>query len=331
MIALGLFMQPRVVSAQGCIPAHYISLSLGAQGISYLNPNQFEGDLSYRYLHAERVFMGTEEQPQLHDFGGRNTINSFDLTATYAISYRFSFSLTMPFEHDDFSLINDDKQRHYGSSGGLGDLRLLANAWIFSPQDHPNGNLNVSVGVKFPTGDDRATDYYWLSSGQPVLRPVDIAAQPGDGGYGVVLQLQGYQKLIGNLFGYVSGFYLINPRDTNGTEKPSPTTNLVNSVPDQYLGRAGVSYAVWPSQGLSLSLGARIDGIPVNDLVGDSDGFRRAGYSVYIDPGVNWAFGKNTLSINVPVAVARNLEQTRYNSAGSFADFVVVAGFSRRF
>jgi len=124
---------------------------------------------------------------------------------------------------------------------------------------------------------------------------------------------------------------LINPQDVNGTQRPSPTSSLVNSIPDQYLGRAGLSYVIWLAKALSFSLGGRIDGIPVNDLIGSSDGFRRAGYAAYIDPGLNWVFGKNTLSLNIPVAVERNLEATKYSSAGAFADFIVVAGYSRRF
>jgi len=240
-------------------------------------------------------------------------------------------SLSVPFMHDEFSNIQGDGQRHSGSSGGLGDVRLVATSWVFKPGDHPNGNVNLGIGVKFPTGEYRATDDYYLANGQTILRPVDIAAQPGDGGWGVMLQLQAYQRLAQNLFGYLSGYYLINPRDENGTERPSPTSNLVNSVPDQYLGRAGLSYVIWPSQGLSISLGGRIDGIPVNDLVGSSAGFRRAGYSVYVEPGLNWSFGKNVLSVSVPVAVRRNLERTQYSSSGGFADYLVVAGFSHQF
>jgi len=144
-------------------------------------------------------------------------------------------------------------------------------------------------------------------------------------------QIQGYQEIIENLYGYISGFYLFNPRDVNGTERPSPTVSLVNTVPDQYLGRIGLSYAIWPSKGLSISLGGRVDGIPVNDAIGDSNGFRRAGYSVYVDPGVNWIFGKNILSLNVPVAVARNVQKTATASGGGLADFVIVAAFSRQF
>jgi len=321
----------RVLFAQGCIPAHYVSLSLGAQGISYLQPGQFEGDLFYRYLDSDVVFIGTEEQPQLYDVGGRHTINSFDLNLSYALSHRLALSLTVPFMQDEFSNIHGDGQRHSGSSGGLGDLRLVGSAWVFKPDNHPNGNVNLGIGVKFPTGEYRATDDYFLANGQTTLRPVDIAAQPGDGGFGLMLQFQGYQRLAGNLFGYLSGYYMMNPRNENGTERPSPTSTVVNSVPDQYLGRAGVSYVVWPSQGLSISFGGRIDGIPATDLWGDSDGFRRAGYAVYVEPGVNWSFGKNVLSVSIPVAVQRNLERTQYSFAGGFANFLVVAGFSHRF
>jgi hypothetical protein len=338
LLSLTLVGAARLAFSQGCIPAHYISLSLGAQGINYLQPGQWEADVSYRYLHSENVFEGTAEQPQLHNVGGRNTIHSFDLNVTYEITPRFSASLTLPFLHDEFSLPNDDGKRHEGTSGGLGDMRLVGNAWLLSPPEHPNGNINIGIGVKFPTGDARATDTFHTTNG-PIIRPVDIAAQPGDGGWGLFLELQAFQKLMNNLYAYASGFYLINPRDTNGTERPSPTSTAVNSVPDQYLGRAGLSYSIWPAKGLAVTLGARIDGVPVTDAVGDGNGFRRAGYALYVDPGINWAFEKNTLSVNVPVAVERNLQASTYldhgvlrtSAAGAFADFVVVVAFSRRF
>ena len=336
---LVLILLEQRAPGQGCVPAHYISLSLGAEGITYLDPGQWEADVSYRYLHSERVFSGSDEQPQSHSIGGRNTIHSIDVTASYQITPRFGATLTVPFLHDEFSLINDDHQRHGGSSGGLGDARLVANAWLLNPAEQPNGNITLGLGVKFPTGDDRATADYYNSNGQVLIRPVDIAAQPGDGGWGIFLDLQAFLKVVEHLYAYASGFYLINPRDINGTERPSPASTAVNSVPDQYLGRVGLSYNIWPKFGLSLTLGGRIDGIPVSDLVGDSDGFRRAGYAIYVDPGVNWVYGKNTFSLNVPVAVERNLQDSIYvdngtikhSAGGAFADFILVASYSRRF
>src|SRR4029434_11165872 len=105
----------------------------------------------------------------------------------------------------------------------------------------------------------------------------------------------------------------------------------IYSFPARCRVSAAVHYIVWPSQGLSISIGGRIDGIPATDLWGESDGFRRAGYAFYVDPGLNWSFGKNVLSVSVPVAVRRNLERTQYSFSGGFADFLVVAGFSHQF
>ena len=84
-------------AAQGCIPAHYMSLSWGARGIQYLDAGEFEGGLSYRYLDSENVYVGSSEQPQLYNVGGRNMVHSFDLNAAYGISQRFALNLTMPF------------------------------------------------------------------------------------------------------------------------------------------------------------------------------------------------------------------------------------------
>lgn len=80
----------------------------------------------------------------------------------------------------------------------------------------------------------------------------------------------------------------------------------ITSVTDTYVGRLGMSYAVWPKQGLSISLGGRVKGIPVNDLIGGSDGYRSAGYVVSIEPGLAWSRGKNTLTLTAPVAIERN-------------------------
>ena len=58
------------------------------------------------------------------------------------------------------------------------------------------------------------------------------------------------------------------------------------------------------SRGLSVSLGGRIDGVPVEDLVNGGDAnFRRPGYSAFVDPGLDLSRGSNTFTLNVPVRV----------------------------
>jgi hypothetical protein len=254
---------------------------------------------------------------------------------------RQSISLTMPFVHGTISSFSahSDGQRHTMSAGGLGDVRLVANTWIFDPDANTKGNLSLGAGVKVPTGDYRATDYSYTPTGR-VLRPVDISIQPGDGGWGVMLELQGFRELYKSLYGYVAGFYLINPREKNGTETVRPQYGAIriNSVPDQYLGRMGLSYGLWPQKGLSVNLGARIDGIPVRDLIGGGDdGFRRPGYAIYVEPGLSWSNARNHFNLTTPVAVERNREasvldmQQGQHGPGAFADFMVLASFTHRF
>ncbi|MBM3838591.1 MAG: hypothetical protein FJ398_11630 [Verrucomicrobia bacterium] len=155
--------------------------------------------------------------------------------------------------------------------------------------------------------------------------------------------MQAFQKIFKNTYGYASGFYLINPREKSDTQFTTDP-NVLLSVPDQYQGRLGLSYTIWPEKGIALSLGGRVDGLPVRDLIGGADdGFRRPGYSVYIDPGISWSWGKNFLSFNGPVAVARSRQRSirdilasertgQYvHGAGGIADFLLVASYSRRF
>jgi len=317
-----------------------MALSLGAEGVSHLEGGQWDASVNYRYLATSDGYIGDRVWPQYSQvIGAKISIQSIDLQVTYALSPRFSISLTMPFMHGELSsLIEHDGVRHTTSAGGLGDMRLVGNAWLLDPAKHKDGNISFGVGVKAPTGDEKATDTFYKRTG-PEIRPVDIAIQPGDGGWGIDLELVGYRKIIERLYGYVSGFYLINPREQNSAFTSFPYFGTVYnlSVPDQYLGRIGINYAIWPDEGLSLSFGGRIDGIPTRDLVGGSEGFRRPGFSVYVEPGVSWTHGRNTLNLFTPVLVDANREKNIYDDRlgnhgpGAFADFVIIASFTRRF
>ena len=322
-----------------------MALSVGADGVSHLEAGQWQASVNYRYLETGDRFIGDEVWENSDAIGARMWIHSVDLQATYAFTPRYSVTLTMPFVHGDRSTVLDhDGTRHTTSAGGLGDLRLVGYAWLLNPEKHTSGNISFGVGVKAPTGDEKATDTFYKSTG-PEIRPVDQAIQPGDGGWGIGLELVGYQKIVDRLYGYVSGFYLINPREENEAfttapypPPPNPNAAVRNlSVPDQYLGRVGLSYAIWPEQGLSLSFGGRVDGVPTRDLVGSSEGFRRPGYAVYIEPGLSWTRGQNTFNVFTPVRVAANRQKNIYDDRfgthgpAAFADFLIIASLSRKF
>ena len=78
-------------------------------------------------------------------------------------------------------------------------------------------------------------------------------------------------------------------------------------------------------------------GVPTRDLVGGSEGFRRPGYAVSVEPGVSWTRGANTFNLFTPVMVAvnrqKNIYDDRFGSHGPavFADFLIITSFSRKF
>ena len=61
---------------------------------------------------------------------------------------------------------------------------------------------------------------------------------------------------------------------------------------------------------MSVSIGGRLEGIPVHDLVGGSNGNRRAGYSLSIEPGIIYNLNKISLSAYVPVMLKQATRQT---------------------
>jgi hypothetical protein len=80
-----------------------------------------------------------------------------------------------------------------------------------------------------------------------------------------------------------------------------------------------------------------MEGVPVEDWVGGSQGFRRPGYGISIEPGVTWSKGRYSVAISAPVALERNreksvseLERGTHGDA-AFADWFLTASFTVRF
>lgn len=313
---------------------------MGAQGNSYLAPGQWQLSLAYRWLHSDRHFRGGHEEKNRQAEGSEviNDVHTFDLTTSYGVTKRLSLNLTFPFSYADRS----SKYEHVGNTvadprfstqaGGFGDLRLTGMFWLLDPEKHQDGNIALGAGIKAPTGDYEATDIFYkkvAGTVTPVVGYVDRSIQPGDGGWGVLLDAQAFQKVFKNTYAFASTTYLINPRER------IPTTG--NSVWDAYLLRVGVSYAIWPAKGLSLSLGGRMEGVPVEDWFGGSEGGRRPGYSVSIEPGITWSHRKFSITVTAPVAMINNRERNvadiRNNRHGdaAFADYLITSSISYRF
>jgi hypothetical protein len=83
--------------------------------------------------------------------------------------------------------------------------------------------------------------------------------------------------------------------------------------------------------------------VPAADLIGGSNGLRRPGYVLSIEPVATYKFKRSQLYISVPYAVERNRTQSipdkiRTNKTGTyaqddaaFADYSVNVGFAFKF
>jgi hypothetical protein len=305
--------------------------------------------VAYRYFHSFRDFNANANEIHIPLIKNDTYVDLWDLLATYEVTKRLSLTLEVPFQYGSRTNAaeHDGVHVHTMRAAGMGDLRLSASVWLLDPDKHPDQNISLSLGVKAPTGDDAASDYSFRPTG-PELRAVDPAIQPGDGGWGIILSGSAFAKVYKNTFAYLNGFYLINPRETNGVHTVNfdvpPFTHgdkglMFDSVPDQSMVRGGLAGAIWPKIGLSGSLGARWEGIPSHDLIGGSDGWRLPGYSVSIEPGVSISHGKEYLSVTAPVAVYRygivSVPFARTHDAlggiASFADFQINVTYSHTF
>jgi len=305
--------------------------------------------VAYRYFHSFRDFNANGDEVNIPFIKNDTYVDLWDLSATYAVTKRVSLTLELPIQYGSRtnSAEHDGVHVHVMRAAGIGDIRLSANFWLLNTDKHPDQNISLGLGVKAPTGDDAATDYSYRPTG-PELRPVDPAIQPGDGGWGIILSGNAFAKVYKNTFAYLNGFYLINPRETNGVHTVNfdvpPFTQgdkglMVDSVPDQSMVRGGLAAAIWPKIGLSGSLGARWEGIPSHDLIGGSDGWRLPGYSVSIEPGVSISHGKEYLSVTAPLALYRYgivsvpFARTHDPLGGvaSFADYQINVTYSHEF
>jgi hypothetical protein len=347
---------PSLAVGQGCVAVKNMS-SCPLTFDSLSSGRSLQASLNYRFFRSYKHFVGTEEQHERVKNGTQviNHDNSINFGALYTFNSRFSASLIIPYVYIDRSsmyehLGNSSGMRFHTQSQGLGDIRVIG-YYNAIPANRVMA-LNLGLGVKLPTGDYDATDYFHKNvAGQdePViigLREglVDQSIQPGDGGLGTIIEADLVINPRGKFGAYVNGMYMFNPRNTNGvqrspnlTKKPDGTEIPLSnefSVTDQYLLRVGAKLAV---SKFYFQLGGRMECIPSKDLIGDSDGFRRPGYIISAEPSAFFSTGKHTVGVNFPVALERNrtrsqIDITRgvnpntgepYHGDAAFADWLV--------
>jgi hypothetical protein len=309
-------------------------------------------DLNSRYFKSYKHFVGKEEQHHRIEESS-NVINhsyELDATVTRVFNSRWSMGVTLPVLGFGRSSLyeHDGRTRHSTQSFGIGDIRIAAYRWMFDPKKSHNGNLQLGLGLKLPTGNYTYMDYFYKKADSSVLGPVDQSIQLGDGGTGVTFEINGFYNFSHRLGVYGSFFYLLNPREQNGTSTarggtPNATAKKYNtdvmSVPDLFMTRAGVSYMV---NKLNFSGGLRIEGLPSSDLIGGDRGFRRPGYIISAEPGITHVGKRTNTFLYVPIALVRNRTQsnsdirrsadmgTHVQGDAAFADYLINLGITIR-
>ena len=294
--------------------------------------------VGYRFQPSSRHFVGTHEQTQREVAHNQiqNIYHLFDVAVDYQLTPRWTASANLP-------ILLAYRNQLYAPKGkyevaGIGDMSVGMHAAIFRPPTESGGNIVVGMSLKLPTGRDNSQQLAVSSTGASILAVADQSIQAGDGGVGFAVDLQAYHPAPFRTMVYFSGTYLFNPRDTNGVPTfRRAAGEQVMSVSDQYLYRGGVSHAVPRIRGLTATIGGRMEGVPVHDAFGKSNGFRRPGYAISVDPGFLYSRGKYLFSCNVPWAVERNRRRsvadykngTRGDAA--FADYALTFSLSRRF
>lgn len=303
------------VRAQGCVAVKNMSspgLNFGDE--SYTG---WQFSLNYRYFRSYKHFRGAHEEKHRVEEGTEviNNDNSVNLGVNYTFNDRWSATVAVPYIWIDRSSLyehsGNDGGRFHTQSQGFGDVR--ATAYYNSMTGNHHGHLVFGLGVKIPTGDYNHKDYFHKPEGL-VLLPVDQSIQPGDGGWGLITEVDFGRHIAGNFSAYANAMYMFNPRNTNGvlrratpytmptTGEPIPLSNEM-SVSDQYFWRVGGTFSL---NSVQLSLGARMEGIPSEDLLGKTDGFRRPGYIISAEPSVAYSRGSHSFGINFPIALERN-------------------------
>lgn len=303
----------------------------------HLHPKLWTVTVGYRYQPSFRHFIGTVEQKQRERLHTQieNIYHLLDFSIERQLTPRWSVNASVPVLFAHRNQLYSPSAKYVVNS--FGDATVGARAWIFKPPTESGDNIAIGMSLKMPTGNYNAKGLA-ISQGRQILATADQSIQAGDGGTGFSLDLQAYHRTYFNSELYFSGLYLFNPRDTNGVSTFRRARGEQDmSVTDQYLYRGGISHAVPKVRGLAASIGGRIEGVPVRDAFGKSNGFRRPGYAISVDPGLLYVRGLYTFSCNIPWAVERNRRrsvadiQNHTHGDAAFADYALIFSLSRRF
>lgn len=323
--------------------------------------------LAHRWQYSDKHFVGDEEQVYREKEGSQviNNINIVDINVAYNVTKRIQLNLGIPFSFATRSqavrdtrtsggtLVNPSPYtapdgtkngaviaRYETEANGLSDIKLLATAWILDPETFEKGNISAGLGVLFPTGQKDSKDTFMVFDRtnnviRAVRQNVDNSIQPGGGAWGIIFDLYMWRKLVDEVTLFAQATYIATPQETASVPDRDPSTGTpqIWSTADAYLFKAGAGWNFWEEKGLTFTLAGRMEGAPSTDIFGGSEGRRRPGFAISIEPGLVWAYKGWVASFSAPVAIYRNREKNFAGAEGdaAFADFMTLSSLSYHF
>lgn len=331
VLCFGLMLISYRAQSQGCTPIRSLT-GFGQLMVPEANqePVKWLVNVNSRYFNSSNTFIGSSNKDKNGNPNeplGVNNVYSVNFGIARLLEKGWAITVDLPYMAADRTgyiehsgpTADPNKTQYTSHTFGLGDIRITGYKWLFNTSVPHKGNIQVGLGLKLATGDYRYQDYFHKDYTQPLvttLAPVNQSIQLGDGGTGFTIELNGYYALNKTVSLYGNLFYLSNPRDQNGVSSTwggTPSTNLikaggqVNTVPDAYTMRAGANFTV---KKYVFWLGARKEGVPVYDLIGGSNGVRRPGTAMSIEPGINYKHKNSVFYAFVPIVIYRNAFQS---------------------
>jgi hypothetical protein len=317
-LSAALIFFSQLSQGQGCIVVRNVA-GYGQYNLKdrSFTTSDWQIGINNRYFKAYRTFVGHKEVDTLQN---TNIIKSYslDITATRFLANGWSITLDLPIGYNSRSTNGEHSGAgqpfHTTSAFGLGDIRVTVYKWLLNPSPTQKINIQLGLGLKLPTGDYQAQDYFYRNhDSTQILAPVSAPVQLGDGGLGIITELNTFYIINKTFSVYGNFFYMFNPKNVNGVSTlegrtPSQAQILakwtVNSVPDQFSLRAGLNALLgnW-----LLSAGLRSDGVPIHDVIGRSDGLRRSGHNVEVEPGIMYNFKKISVYLYTPFLIYHNV------------------------
>src|SRR6185437_1602318 len=219
----------KITYSQGCVAIRNIAGGGQFAELGYdQSTDKWMMDINNRYFYAWRFLEGkTDISPKSHSDDIRLYEYTMNIGISRVLDKGWSLALDMPISVNAVSSKADNASgdRHTFHAYGLGDMRFAVYKWLLNTDVARKGNIQVGLGLKFPTGNYHTEDYFYTDPNYKSfkqLEPVNVAIQLGDGGLGITTEFNAFYNFSRTISVYANGFYLISPKDVNGVASWPP-------------------------------------------------------------------------------------------------------------